>query len=263
MNNNTSCTQNNTSDTTKFTQQYLASVKKIIETPLSERIHPQWFEALKPIIPEIEKMEQFVLDEISQGYEILPEFKNILRAFTYPLNDVKVLIVGQDPYPTPHDAIGLSFSVSSNSRIPKSLRNIFKELEADLHTLPADSGDLTPWCNQGVCLLNRVLTVRAHNANSHANKGWEHITQFAIEVLNNRQNTQHSALPLVAILWGNKAQELEPYLSNAYIIKSAHPSPLSASRGFFNSQPFSNANKALATMNATPINWQLPSSCLL
>lgn len=241
----------------------LEIMRTIMNKPLQERIHPQWYEALKPVHSLISDMEEFVYEQTMQGYCILPDFENILRVFTYPFNTIRVLIVGQDPYPTPNDAVGLSFSVSKHSSIPKSLRNIFKELENDVHTLPPDNGDLTPWCEQGVCLLNRNLTVVAHQANSHANTGWENITQHVIDALNKRTTQQGKPKPLVAILWGKKAQELRPYLTNAYIIESPHPSPLSASRGFFGSKPFSRTNAALVTMNEAPIQWQLPSSYLL
>lgn len=227
--------------------------------PLSSIIDPSWAQALAPVEPHIHAMGDFLRQEHAQGFATLPPAPYILRAFTYPLNSIKVLIVGQDPYPTPGHAVGLSFSVAPDVRpIPKSLINIYKELVDDLHVPEPSNGDLTPWADQGVMLLNRSLSVRAGNANSHQGKGWEAITEAAITALNSRTDSSGNPLPLVAILWGSNARSLKPLLTHATIIESAHPSPLSAYRGFFGSRPFSRANEALLAQGSTPINWQLP-----
>jgi uracil-DNA glycosylase len=178
----------------------------------------------------------------------------VLRAFTSPFDRVRVLIVGQDPYPTPGHPIGLSFAVDRDVRpVPRSLQNIYKELHADLGIPPVAHGDLTAWADQGVLLLNRVLTVQAGASGSHRGKGWEEVTQAAIEALVAR------GTPLVAILWGRDAGTLRPMLGATQIIASAHPSPLSASSGFFGSKPFSRANELLAAAGADPVDWRLPT----
>ncbi|OBI21543.1 uracil-DNA glycosylase [Mycobacterium sp. E2327] len=223
--------------------------------PLSELVEPGWATALKPVCDQVAHMGQFLRDEIAAGRRYLPAGPNVLRAFTYPFDGVRVLIVGQDPYPTPGHAVGLSFSVAPDVRpLPRSLANIFDEYAADLgHPQPA-CGDLTPWAERGVMLLNRVLTVRPNNPASHRGKGWEAVTECAIRALAER------SLPLVAILWGRDASTLKPILAegNCVAIESPHPSPLSASRGFFGSRPFSRANELLTSMGADPIDWRLP-----
>jgi uracil-DNA glycosylase len=223
--------------------------------PLTELVEPGWATALKPVTDQVAQMGQFLRAEIAAGRRYLPAGPNVLRAFTYPFDGVKVLIVGQDPYPTPGHAVGLSFSVAPDVRpLPRSLANIFDEYAADLgHPQPA-CGDLTPWAERGVMLLNRVLTVRPSNPASHRGKGWEAVTERAIRALAER------SLPLVAILWGRDASTLKPILAegNCVAIESPHPSPLSASRGFFGSRPFSRANELLAGMGADPIDWRLP-----
>jgi uracil-DNA glycosylase len=182
----------------------------------------------------------------------LPAGEHVLRAFSRPLGQVRVLIVGQDPYPTPGHPVGLSFSVASHVRpIPRSLQNIYAELQSDLSIRPAASGDLTPWFEQGVLLLNRVLTVQPGRSGSHRGKGWEQVTQRAIEALVARGG------PLVAILWGRDAQSLIPMLGTVPYLASAHPSPLSASAGFFGSRPFSRANDLLVRAGADPVDWEL------
>ena len=176
----------------------------------------------------------------------------MLRAFTRPLAGVRVLIVGQDPYPTPGHPIGLSFAVErSVSPLPKSLVNIYRELDSDLGIPPAAHGDLSSWFEQGVLLLNRVLTVQPGRPGSHRRRGWETVTTRAIEALAARGG------PLVAILWGRDAQTAEPLLPGVPIISSAHPSPLSAHAGFFGSRPFSRANQALSAQGAAPIDWRV------
>lgn len=220
--------------------------------PLSEIISPDWARALAPVEPIIHEMGTFLREENAAGRGYLPAGKNVLRAFTYPLDAVKALIVGQDPYPTPGNAVGLSFSVAPNVAPPRSLVNIFRELHDDVGAPLPSSGDLTPWCEQGVMLLNRVLTVTPNNANSHRGRGWEKVTDHAIRTLAARGK------PLVAILWGRNAQELRPLLGDTPVIASPHPSPLSASRGFFGSKPFSRANALLAEQGASPVDWRLP-----
>lgn len=221
--------------------------------PLSDIIDPGWAEALKPVEPNIHQMGVFLRDELAAGRHYLPLGKNVLRAFTYPLSSVKVLIVGQDPYPTPGHPVGLSFSVDPSVRpIPRSLVNIFRELHDDVGCPIPSSGDLTPWCDRGVMLLNRVLTVEPGAPASHRGKGWEAVTDHAIRTLAARHQ------PLVAILWGRPAQELQPLLGTVPVVMSPHPSPLSASRGFFGSRPFSKVNDLLVAQGAAPIDWQLP-----
>lgn len=222
---------------------------------LSDLIAPDWAEALAPVEPQIHAMGDFLRAENAAGHGYLPSGDNVLRAFTLPLAEVRVLVVGQDPYPTPGHAVGLCFSVAPDVRpIPKSLINIYKELESDLGIPPAPHGDLTHWFEQGVLLLNRVLTVRPGAPASHRGKGWEQVTTCAVEALARRGG------PLVALLWGRDAQGAAPLLPGVPVIKSAHPSPLSAHNGFFGSRPFSRVNAALAAQGAAPIDWRLPSA---
>jgi uracil-DNA glycosylase len=198
-------------------------------------------------------MGQFLRSELAAGQRILPDGRNILRAFTQPLMATRVLIVGQDPYPTPGHAVGLCFSVAPDVRpLPPSLVNIFKEYGEDLGHPPPSTGDLSPWAERGVLLLNRALTVRAGSPNSHQGRGWEPVTEQAIRALAQRGG------PLVAILWGRNARNLRPLLGNVPCIESPHPSPLSAHNGFFGSRPFSRANELLVRQGAEPIDWRLP-----
>jgi uracil-DNA glycosylase len=214
---------------------------------------PDWAAALAPVAPNIRAMGDFLRAEIAAGRGYLPAGPNVLRAFSQPLSEVRVLIVGQDPYPTPGHPVGLSFSVAPDVRpIPRSLANIYRELVADLGVAPPSTGDLSPWAQQGVLLLNRVLTVQPGAPGSHRGKGWEEVTQAAITALVARGG------PLVAILWGRDAQSLTPMLAEVPRISSAHPSPMSADRGFFGSRPFSRANAALAAQGAPPVDWALP-----
>lgn len=220
--------------------------------PLSELIASDWATALEPVAADIARMGEFLREENAAGRGYLPSGANVLRAFTLPLERVRVLVVGQDPYPTPGHPVGLSFSVAPDVRpLPKSLINIYRELDDDLGIAPAASGDLTAWFDQGVLLLNRVLTVQPGKSASHRRKGWEIITQRAIEALVERGG------PLVAILWGRDAQTVIPLLGDLPYIASAHPSPLSAHNGFFGSRPFSRVNTLLAEQGAEPINWEL------
>lgn len=220
--------------------------------PLHELIAPDWADALAPVADRVAHMGDFLRQEVAEGRGYLPPGDAVLNAFTRPLSEVRVLIVGQDPYPTPGHAMGLSFSVAPDVRpLPKSLVNIYRELHDDLGIPPAASGDLTPWFEQGVLLLNRALTVRPGKPASHRGKGWEHITARAITALVERGG------PLVAILWGRDAQSLEPRLGGIPVVKSPHPSPLSAHNGFFGSRPFSRTNDFLCEHGADPIDWRV------
>lgn len=222
--------------------------------PLSDVIDPGWAQALASVEDTIHELGDMLREENKLGNGYLPAGTDVLRAFTYPFDDVKVLIIGQDPYPTPGHAMGLSFSVRPGVRPPRSLVNIFQELHQDLGVPIPQTGDLTPWAKEGVCLLNRVLTVRPGSPGSHRGRGWEKVTETAISALVNRNQ------PLVAILWGRDAQTLKPLLGNTPTIESPHPSPLSARRGFFGSHPFSRANQALAQQGVQPVNWDLTRS---
>lgn len=216
------------------------------------RVAPDWARALAPVAGEIAELERFLAAERAAGHDVLPPEDAIFRAFSNPLAAVRVLVVGQDPYPTPGHAMGYAFAAARDVRpLPRSLANLFRELHDDLGIDPAQHPDLTAWAEQGVLLLNRVLTVRAGEAGSHRRKGWERVTECAIDALVARGG------PLVAILWGNDARALAPRLAGVPIIESAHPSPLSARRGFFGSRPFSRANAALEAQGAAPIDWRL------
>lgn len=219
---------------------------------LTELVDPTWAPALEPVADRIAAMGDFLRDEAEAGRSYLPSGDLVLRAFGQPLDRVRVLIVGQDPYPTPGHAVGLSFSVAPDVRpVPRSLQNIYKELVSDLGVPMPSNGDLTPWADHGVMLLNRVLTVQPGHPGSHRGKGWEPVTDAAIAALVRRGG------PLVVILWGRDAQSLTPALADVPIIASAHPSPMSADRGFFGSRPFSRANELLVQQGAAPIDWSL------
>ena len=221
--------------------------------PLAELVDPGWASALEPVAGRVAAMGDFLRAEVAAGRGYLPAGPNVLRAFTYPLAAVRVLIVGQDPYPTSGHPIGLSFAVERSVRpVPRSLQNIYRELQDDLGIQPPPHGDLTGWAEHGVMLLNRVLTVRPGASGSHRGKGWEAVTEHAIRALVARGG------PLVAILWGRDAASLEPMLGGTPVVKSVHPSPLSASGGFFGSRPFSRANALLAEQGADPVDWRLP-----
>ncbi|WP_040836872.1 uracil-DNA glycosylase [Nocardia brevicatena] len=223
--------------------------------PLSEIVDPGWAQALEPVADRIAQMGDFLRAENAAGRGYLPAGDHVLRAFQRPFHKVRVLIVGQDPYPTPGHPMGLSFSVAPDvSPVPRSLANIFAEYSKDLGYPTPSCGDLTPWSDQGVLLLNRVLTVMPGKPASHRGKGWEEVTERAIHALVARDE------PLVAILWGRDAASLKPTLARAEVpcIESPHPSPLSASRGFFGSRPFSRANELLDELGAEPVDWRLP-----
>ncbi len=212
-----------------------------------------WAEALAPVADRISAMGDFLRAELAAGRRYLPAGDKVLRAFQQSLSDVRVLIVGQDPYPTPGNPVGLSFSVAPDvRRLPPSLINIFREYTADLGFPAPATGDLSPWSERGVLLLNRVLTVQPGKPGSHRGKGWEEVTDQAIRALAARQQ------PLVAILWGRDARSLAPLLGSVPLIESAHPSPNSADRGFFGSRPFSRANAQLEQQGAAPVDWKLP-----
>jgi len=215
-------------------------------------VAPDWAAALAPVDERITTLGRFLREEITAGRAYLPAGDHILRAFARPLADVRVLVVGQDPYPTPGHPIGLSFAVARDVRpLPASLRNIYAELRSDVGVEPPDHGDLTAWSDQGVMLLNRVLTVRPGAPASHRGKGWEEVTERAIAVLAARDG------PLAAILWGRDAQSLKGLLGPVPWVESVHPSPLSAHRGFFGSRPFTRVNRMLVEQGADPVDWSL------
>ncbi|AJT62634.1 uracil-DNA glycosylase [Streptomyces chattanoogensis] len=221
--------------------------------PLHDIVEPGWAKALEPVAGQIAAMGDFLRAEIAAGRTYLPAGNNVLRAFQQPFDQVRVLLVGQDPYPTPGHAVGLSFSVAPDVRpLPGSLENIFRELHSDLGLPRPSNGDLTPWTEQGVLLLNRALTTAPRKPAAHRGKGWEAITEQAIRALVERGG------PLVAVLWGRDARNLRPLLGSVPAVESAHPSPMSADRGFFGSRPFSRVNDLLARQGAQPVDWRLP-----
>jgi len=222
--------------------------------PLRNIVDPGWAEALEPVAGRIAAMGDFLRAEVAAGRRYLPAGDKVLRAFQQPFDAVRVLIVGQDPYPTPGHAVGLAFSVGPQVRpLPPSLVNIFREYSDDLGYPAPANGDLTPWAERGVLLLNRVLTVQPGKPGSHRGKGWEEVTDQAIRALAARKT-----VPLVAILWGRDARTLVPLLGDIDRIESAHPSPYSAASGFFGSRPFSRANQLLEQRGAEPVDWKLP-----
>jgi uracil-DNA glycosylase len=220
---------------------------------LGEIVEAGWAEALAPVADRITAMGDFLRAEVAAGRRYLPAGDRVLRAFQQPFAGARVLIVGQDPYPTPGNPVGLSFSVAPDvRRLPASLINIFREYTADLGYPSPGNGDLTPWTERGVLLLNRVLTVEPRKPGSHRGRGWEEVTEQAIKALAGRQT------PLVAILWGRDARNLAPLLGGVPLIESPHPSPNSADRGFFGSRPFSRASALLEEQGAGGIDWKLP-----
>jgi uracil-DNA glycosylase len=230
-----------------------ARVLPVAERDLTQVVEAGWAAALQPVAGRITAMGDFLRAEIAAGRRYLPAGEHVLRAFQQPLHEVRVLIMGQDPYPTPGHAVGLSFSVAPGVRpLPASLVNIFREYTADLGYPAPSTGDLVPWSERGVMLLNRVLTVQPGRPGSHRGRGWEEVTEQALRALAARQ------APLVAILWGRDARSLAPLLGHVPLIESAHPSPYSADRGFFGSRPFSRANQLLEQQGCQPIDWKLP-----
>ncbi len=221
-------------------------------TPLRQLVHPSWASALAPVEETVGRLGEFLREEVNEGRGYLPPGPQVLRAFERPLDQVRVLVVGQDPYPTPGHGVGLSFSVAPDVRpVPRSLSNIYRELVDDVGVPKPTNGDLSPWADQGVMLLNRVLTVRPGSPASHRGKGWEEVTALAIDTLVKRGG------PLVAILWGRDARSLTASLGDVPTVQSAHPSPLSAHGGFFGSKPFSTANELLVAQGGDPIDWTL------
>ncbi|WP_084469275.1 uracil-DNA glycosylase [Nocardiopsis trehalosi] len=221
--------------------------------PLTEIMDDGWAKALEPVADRISAMGGFLREEVAAGRTYLPAGDNVLRAFQQPFDDVRVLIVGQDPYPTPGHAVGLSFSVAPDCKLPGSLRNIFREYTEDLGLPMPANGDLTPWTERGVLLLNRVLTVMPRQPGSHRGKGWEEVTDQAIRAL------AEGGKPMVAILWGRDARNLRPLMPDVPCVESTHPSPMSAKNGFFGSRPFSRVNALLEELGEDPVDWRLPS----
>jgi uracil-DNA glycosylase len=222
--------------------------------PLADLVDPGWAGALAPVEDDVHRIGAWLREETAAGRPYLPAGAAVLRAFEDPFDAVKVLVIGQDPYPTPGHPIGLSFAVDPDVRpVPRSLANIYRELHDDLGVTPPQHGDLRPWAQQGVLLLNRVLTVTAGDAGSHRGKGWERVTEQAVRALVERDR------PLVALLWGAQAGSVKPFLGDTPVVASAHPSPLSASRGFFGSRPFSQVNELLVAQGAEPVDWTLPT----
>ena len=223
--------------------------------PLADLVAPDWAAALEPVAEQVSALGEMLRAELAAGRGYLPAGPDVLRAFRAPLADVRVLVIGQDPYPTPGHAVGLSFSVAPATRpLPRSLQNIFREYATDLgHPAPAN-GDLSPWTERGVLLLNRVLTVAPGQPGSHRGRGWEAVTDQAVRALVARGG------PLVAVLWGRDAQSVRPLLGSTPVVATAHPSPMSADRGFFDSRPFSRVDALLAQQGAGPVDWRLPSA---
>jgi len=222
--------------------------------PLADLVDPGWADVLAPVEDDVHRMGSWLRAEVAAGRPYLPAGDDVLRAFRDPFDAVRVLVVGQDPYPTPGHPIGLSFAVDPDVRpVPRSLANIYRELHDDLGVTPPAHGDLRAWSAQGVLLLNRVLTVQAGAAGSHRGKGWEAVTDQAVRALVGRRR------PLVAVLWGAQAASVRPLLGDTPVVASAHPSPLSASRGFFGSRPFSQVNDLLVAQGAEPVDWSLPA----
>lgn len=231
-----------------------------MDTDLIAPLDPGWERALAPQREALAAVGQSITARRAGGEQVLPAPEDILRAFRQPFDEVRVLILGQDPYPTPGHPIGLSFAVDRQvAPLPRSLANIYRELSTDLGQAPASHGDLSAWTEQGVLLLNRVLTVGAGQAGSHRNLGWEAITEAAVAALAARAA---QGTPLVAILWGADARRMAPVLrahgaGRVGLVESPHPSPLSAYRGFFGSRPFSRTNELLAQAGAAPVDWRL------
>lgn len=219
--------------------------------PNRDIIDPSWRPALELHRTTLAAIDARLAEESQHGITHAPQPANVFRALTMPLESVRVLLIGQDPYPTPGHAVGLAFSTDRGVKpIPRSLANIYRERESDLGIPPESHGDLSAWCEQGVLLLNRVLTVRTGEPGSHRGIGWEMFTESVIDLLVQRGG------PLVSILWGNDARTLAGRLATTPRIESAHPSPLSAQRGFFGSRPFSRTNTLLEQQGADPIDWR-------
>ncbi|HEY0374460.1 MAG TPA: uracil-DNA glycosylase [Amnibacterium sp.] len=231
-------------------------MSRLTDLAAAGAIDPGWADALAPAEPALVAAEAFAAADAAAGHVVLPAPDLVLRAFRIPFDSVRVVVVGQDPYPTPGHPIGLAFAVERHVRpLPRSLGNIYRERFDDLGLPPAAHGDLTAWADRGVLLLNRDLTVRAGAAGSHAGRGWEAVTGRALAALAERGG------PLVAILWGRRAQALgADLLPHVARVESAHPSPLSARTGFFGSRPFSRTNALLMQQGAPGIDWSLPEA---
>ena len=215
---------------------------------LFEQMHQSWQGALADCQQLLDQIEQKL---INSNQEFVPPLQLVMRAFEKPLDEIRVVIVGQDPYPTIGHAIGLSFAVNTAIKpLPRSLKNILIELRDDLGKSVSADGDLSRWAEQGVFLINRHLTTDLAEAGAHTEIGWGMFTDKVITVLNRKLGRK-----LVAILWGNQAQQLAPILCDSSVIASAHPSPLSARRGFFGSKPFSKTNRMLVSIGEQPIDW--------
>lgn len=210
---------------------------------LFDQLHPDWQEALRQLRGQID-----LIDSKLQTFDVAPEYENVMRALSVSIESISVVIIGQDPYPTPGHAHGLAFSVSSDiTPLPASLRNIFKELESDVGIPVSANGDLSRWVQQGVLLLNRILTTESGYSLKHELLGWQEITNEIARILGQR--------PVVAILWGKNAQELSHFFDPGLTITSAHPSPLSAYRSFFGSKPFTKCNEILRGYTRPEIEW--------
>jgi uracil-DNA glycosylase len=215
-------------------------------------VHESWHACLSGQEESLASVVAFLNSEKSSGRDFLPSANVVLRALSMPVAEVRALIVGQDPYPTPGSAVGLAFAVASDvSPLPASLRNIFTELVDDVSVSKPATGDLTPWARRGVLLLNRVLTVEPGKQGSHRGRGWEDVTLAVVREL------VRSSPGFVAILWGSSAATLADELGHTPVLRSPHPSPLSAYRGFFGSRPFSWANAALTQLGRSPVDWSL------
>lgn len=216
-------------------------------------VHPSWLPALAPVREVLDGLEQRLDREREEGVVVLPGPAQVLRALAAPLDGVRVLVVGQDPYPTPGHAVGLAFSVEPSVRpLPPTLRNLLRELVADTGVPAPGTGDLSPWTGRGVVLLNRVLTVRAGASGSHRRIGWERVTDQVVRALAARGG------PLVSVLWGRDARAVAPLLAGTAVVTGVHPSPLSASRGFVGSRPFTAVDDLLRAQGAPPVDWSLP-----
>jgi uracil-DNA glycosylase len=228
--------------------------------PLAEVVGPGWDVALAPVAAQVAAMGDLLRADLAAGRPFLPAPDRVLAAFQQPFDDVRVLVLGQDPYPTPGHAMGLSFSVHPDVRpIPRSLANIFDEYEADLGLPRPATGDLSPWADRGVMLLNRCLTVAPGAPGSHRGRGWEAVTEQAIRALGERARTDPHR-PVVGVLWGRDARDCRPWLQGASCVESPHPSPMSAARGFFGSRPFTAVNRHLRGLGADPVDWRLPAA---
>jgi len=220
--------------------------------PLIDGMERGWAGALRPVRDRIDAMDRFLQAELAAGRPFAPARHDVLRAFRQPFADVRVVILGQDPYPIPGHATGLSFSVpASLMRVPSCLGNLFQEYRADLGRPAPATGDLSAWAQRGVLLLNTVLTVQENLPAAHRGKGWEAVTEQALRALVARD------VPLVGILWGHQARDLGRLLAPVPLITSAHPSTMSATCGFFGSRPFSRANELLVRLGGPPVDWRL------